>query len=110
MSGALDSSSQAPKRVSDQSLSADHTASSTTSMRITRKRGSPVSLVNIVSGLIYFDLVEPELSTSSMNEEMVFLNFIQNTPILNFSRPTVLTAQLHRRMGPEGGAGSEVKI
>ena len=106
---------QASKRVSDQSFSADHTASSTiktstTSTRKTQKCDSSVLLVNIVSKLIYFDLVEQELSTRSMNEEMTFSDFIQNTPIPEFSQPIMLTAQLHRKIGPEGSAEFKVNI
>ena len=57
--------------------------------------------VNLVSELIYFDLVVNELSTSMNDDKMIFL--MRNTLIL-YSRSTVLTIQSHDRKSSEDDA------
>ena len=55
--------------------------------------------VNLVSELIYFDLVVNELSTSMNDDEMIFL---MRDTLIFYSRSTVLTVQSHGGKSSEG--------
>jgi hypothetical protein len=64
-------------------------------------------MINVVSGLTYFDLVEDELQL--MNRVVPSSSFLLRDKPISFSRPTMMTAPSHGRKGPSGGAGSLIK-
>ena len=69
-----------------------------------------ISMINLMSGLTYFDLVEDELFTSLTSREAGPSSFLRDEPIPNSSRPTMLIALSHGRKGPGDGAGSKSNI
>ena len=102
----LDISNRSDKNVVNLSLQSNSTVTviqnsdvaSTVACEFSTK--STVS-VNLVSELVYFDLVVNELSTSMNDDEMIFL--MRDTPIF-YSRSTMLTVQSHGRKSSGGSA------
>ena len=102
----LDISNRSDKNVVNLSLQSNSTVTviqnsdvaSTVACEFSTK--STVS-VNLVSELVYFDLVVNELSTSMNDDEMIF--FMRDTLIL-YSRSIVLTVQSHNRKSSENSA------
>ena len=100
-SGIPNQCSKVPADISLQSkeVPASNSPSTATVHTVKAACGHTVSIVNLVCGLTYFDLVEDELSAS----------LIRDTPILKSPWPTVLlTAQSHGGRSSGGGAGSIV--
>ena len=72
--------------------------------------GLTVLIINLMSGLIYFDLTENE-HLVSINKDLQILTFIRDLSILSFLRLIMLMTLFHGRiMGSEDSAGSIANI